>query len=879
MKVLPLLLTVGACGLIIYSFYLEKLDHDIKLLIMAVGLLCMLTLNIFFMFESSLIRNAIKRERDEASQQEKFLKAMLNNMPLGVFVKDARNDFRYMLMNKKAEETFGLKEENAIGKQDYDFFPQEESDFFRATDISVMQKGEMVEIEAEPVSGASGFFIAQTHKVPIYDDQGEPALLLGMFKDVTSSIKAKEDLVSAMQDAEKANIAKSEFLANMSHEIRTPINGIMGMAHLLKDTALDGRQQHFADIIVHSSETLLQIINDILDVSKIEAGKMEMEKIPFDLRSLCEEIVEMMAFRTQEKHLEFFHNFHKDCPSRLIGDPGRVRQILLNLCSNAIKFTEIGHVILDISTMELGEKTATIRLSVRDTGIGIPDSKKHNIFEKFDQADTSNTRKYGGTGLGLAITRQLVDLMGGAISFESTEGKGSEFSCYLSFDLAPEEISKTWSPQHINLVESNLRTLIVDDNQISCEILDDILRSSGLERITIEKRAANVIPLLLEAAKSSNPYDLVILDYVMPLANGLEIAQEIKKLPILKDTLVILATSQPMRSDAGGVEEAGIKGYLSKPVRASDLIEMIGMLWDAKLRGVELDMITRYTIRESKSRTELQARVYDNVRILVAEDNPVNQEVMRGLLDGVHIDATIVSNGLEAVAAIQSGSFDIVVMDCQMPEMNGYDATRMIRKLPGDIAAIPVIALTANVMNGDREKCLTAGMNDYLGKPIKEEDLLDAIDKWLPLHKKKHHASSLAAAKAPAEPAPSVTTGKGLLDDQRLAKLEASLKDRFPHVVDTFINSSLSLIEKIEEAITAGDAGQLRESSHSLKSSGQMGATEIYRLAALVEEIAKTGVTSGLDQHVQDLRSEYAAVKEKLLGRVSGAGGLAKVAG
>lgn len=636
------------------------------------------------------------------------------------------------------------------------------------------------------------------------------------------------------------------------------MNGIMGMAHLLKASKLDPRQRHYTETIEHSSESLLQIINDILDFSKIEAGKMELEDIVFDFQSLCEEVAEMMSLRTQEKNLEFFHRFRVECPQKLIGDPGRIRQILFNLCSNAIKFTERGYVLLDIQVLSKSEERVNICISVQDTGIGIPDEKLTKIFEKFDQADTSTTRRYGGTGLGLTITRQLVEMMGGKISVESKAGVGTSFKCNMSFDLPDAETGRDKKESKVEFNGIGMRVLLVDDNLISCEILEDVLVAAGIQ-VAKEMNQQNVIPMLCAAIDQGKGYDFVILDYVMPGLTGVELARRIKDTPALADLQTILATSQPTRSDAEGVREAGVKGYLTKPLRPAELLAVISTLWEAKALGLKLDMVTRYTIREGKAKAMGAHTHYNDVSILVAEDNPVNQEVMIGMLENAGIEPAIAKNGAEAFSMARAKKYDMIFMDCQMPEMDGFEATSLIRRSSAALAHIPIIALTANVMKGDREKCLAAGMNDYLGKPINEEELQQMILKWIPDEKKSDPlpAEERQPVKQVALPKQEEAGNEaGRIDMETLEKLQKALKARFPMTLRAFINSSTSLIERLEAAVSNQDAGEVREAAHSLKSSGQVGASGMYRLAVTLEESAKQGDLSHSSEDLSQLKVE-----------------------
>lgn len=838
--------------------------------IVVFGLLGIISLTLFFMMKARDSERKANESGSKMRNQKSFLDTLIDNLPIAIFAKDVRNDYKYMLINKYAERIFGLSQAEAIGKSDYDFFPREESEGFLAQDRKVIEGRKIVDIPMERVTTPEGPIKCHTLKVPIINEDGEPIILLGLAEDITEKYEIQEQLKVAKEGAERANQAKSDFLANMSHEIRTPMNGIMGMAHLLKASKLDARQRHYTETIEHSSEALLQIINDILDFSKIEAGKMELEEIAFDFQSLCEEVAEMMALRTQEKNLEFFHRFRHDCPSRLVGDPGRIRQILFNLCSNAIKFTERGYVLLDLQVLAQNEERVTLCISVQDTGIGIPPEKLSKIFEKFDQADTSTTRRYGGTGLGLTITRQLVEMMRGRIKVESQPGQGTSFKCTMEFVLPDAETGRDKKEAKVEFNDINMRILLVDDNQISLEILEDVLTSVGIH-VDTEMNQQRVLPLLCEAQANGEGHDFVILDYVMPGFTGVELARQIKDTPELEGLQTILATSQPTRSDAEGVKEAGVKGYLTKPLRPAELIAVISTLWEAKTLDLKLDMVTRYTIREGKVKAIGAQMQYQEVSILVAEDNPVNQEVMIGMLENAGIELAIAKNGAEAFSMARAKKYDMIFMDCQMPEMDGFEATSLIRRTSAALANIPIIALTANVMKGDREKCLAAGMNDYLGKPINEEELQEMIMKWLPEEKKTGTPVSepFAPSLAQAEAAPLILNEKeesegGSIDMETLDKLQKALKTRFSTTLRTFINSSTSLIERLEAAVANQDVGEVREAAHSLKSSGQMGASEMYRLAVVLEESAKQGDLSHSPEDLGKLRQETECVHRKL---------------
>jgi len=791
-----------------------------------------------------------KKIEEELNHERDLLTALIDNVPDNIYFKDTQG--RFLKIGKALARSFGLEDPNrAIGKTAFDFFSEEHSRQSAEKERQIIESGEpLIGVSEKEIWKDGSEKWVLTTRMPLKNHDGAVIGTFGVSKDISELKQAESDLSLARDEALESARLKSEFLANMSHEIRTPMNGIIGMTGLLLETDLTREQRDFAEAVSSSADALLTIINDILDFSKIEAGKLTFETIEFDLRDVVEDTVELLASRAQSKGVELVSFVPTDVPMLLRGDPGRLRQVLTNLIGNAVKFTEEGEILVSVAKVSEEENWTVLRFSVKDTGIGIAEEAQMRIFQAFTQADGSMTRKYGGTGLGLAISKQLVELMCGEITLQSEVRKGTTFFFTARLEKQPCGTNFT-SKARVKL--SSVKVLIVDDNATNRQILHHQTLAWRMHNASANSGPEALVSLRKEA-QAGKPFQLALLDMQMPEMDGVTLAKFIKNDPAIAGTRLVMLTSMGQRLDQATMMSTGIEACLIKPIKQSQLLECL-------MNVMSKEPPKPITFKPAPNGIPILASPPTalTMRILLAEDNPINQKVALKQLEKMGFSVEAVGHGQEAFEVTKRIFYDIILMDCQMPVMDGYEATRNIRMLEsrggfaypsGAPRKHVIIAMTANAMQGDREKCLACGMDDYISKPVRAETLQAMLEKWgHVVHKAKEHhvmtephnlgggdfASTTSATPPPVPSKPAEPPA----DMERLMEFADNDPDTLKELVGLYLQQTTEQFEQLNAAIEVRDAKQVERLAHS--ACGSSSTCGMYRLIPHLRELETMG--------------------------------------
>jgi two-component system, sensor histidine kinase and response regulator len=780
----------------------------------------------------------------ESEAKNKLLATIVEQSSEAIWTKDLVGTITSW--NSGAAAMFGYPPAEAIGRAlNIGESTPEEEELRRQRLVA----GEKFSYDTKAMTRSRTALDIQVAVAPLLDDTNQCIGSIAVARDVTQHKRSEEALRLAREAAEAANHAKSSFLARMSHEIRTPMNGVLGMTELLLETGLTSTQRKYAETVQRSGQNLLGIINDILDFSKIEAGKLELENVDMDLRRTLEDVVDLLAERAHSKGLELACSIPSGLVTHVRGDPLRLGQILTNLVGNAIKFTKQGAVVIRVASIEETRKSVTMRFEVSDTGVGISPEAQSRIFDEFSQADGSTTRKHGGSGLGLAISKQLVEMMGGNIHVESALGAGSTFWFTSTFEKQEVQLQEDVASAPMGML-TGVRALILESSAANRGILQSQMSNWGMSN-RVASSPDQAVDLLSQASARGAPYDIAIIDLGLPGMDALELARTIRARPEISKIRLIMLTRRQV--DIKNARDAGIDACLSKPVRQTMLYECLVNV----MAGQQQETAAAPAVSQPAS-----AAPDDGVRgnILLVEDNLINQQVALGILQIQGYVVTVVNNGREALDAHAQGAFDLILMDCHMPEMDGFEATREIRvrEAAAHSKRMPIVALTANAMAQDREACLKAGMDDHLSKPFSMATLQDMLDRWMPRG---------AQAPAPVAPAPAKTAeviDRKVLDE--LSKVRTNGKpELLARVINLYLTESPKLLQKLKAAAGAANAPEIAGVAHSLKSSSaNVGAKMLSRYCADLEASARRADTEEARKILTKVETEHGSVQSAL---------------
>ncbi len=876
--VLPLSFVLVLLGLL-------QWDHHEGLVITMMIAWCLIVGSFLIWFLNriaSRAEDALSRAADGLQESEQRYRLVTDNVSDIIWTMDMDQQLTYLnpaverVCGYTPEEALALGREGAVA----DYFM---SAALKASDEEVEKAGqgrqggdEIHTVESEIACKDGTTILCESKTNLMRDAAGNPTGIIGISRDITERKRTEEQLRVAKEGSEEltrelsgyvseigqknvqldlarkkveeAGRVKNEFMANMSHEIRTPMNGVIGMTGLLLDTDLTPRQQEFVQAVKNSAESLLRIVNDILDFSKIEAGRLDLELMDFNLRVAMEETTDLMTRRAEEKGMEFSCLIESDVPSLIRGDPGRLRQTMVSLVGNAFKFTKEGEVAVKVSLDREDETLVTVRFEITDTGIGIPEEQKSILFDSFTQADGSFSRGYGGTGLGLSIAKRLVELMDGKIGVESVEGQGSTF--WFTVDFMRQHGQETAAPRAQDI--GGQRVLVVDNNATSRRDLCTLLGSweMGHEEASC---AQDALRILRTAAGVGRPFQIVLVDMHMSDTDGEMLGAEIKKDWVLCSTKLVMITSWGWRGEVARLKEIGFSAYLTKPVKESVLHDCLATLQSGEeclpFRQ-EPRMVTRHSLADDRRR---------RIHILVVEDDTINQQVAQGILEKLGYHADVVANGLEAIEALRSIPYDLVLMDVQMPEMDGLEATRIIRSPESGVINhdVPIVALTAHAMNDDREKCLEAGMDYFLNKPVNPKKLIDVIDNGL--FQEQDCLPEQEAVPEEGLVSEDVFDREGLLErlmgDVELAK----------GILKEFLERVPERIAELREACKSGDTALMKRHAHTLKgASWNVGAMALQKAAVKAEEAAEAANMEEIAILIEKIQEQFQVLEKNL---------------